>query len=207
MSLFWIETDLDYSRMGKEAERLRGEETVFLQVLRKQGALRRIWRRINDRGHYMLWALEDSLQVDRTLEAMPTYHYAQRFDVVALNPHRLFGQFAQPRASSGRARGQLYHVRLEIDRARLGPERPAELVEHAERNARRHIDDGHVVGIWRRPHGSGAYMMWDCPDNATLFQELATLPLKGYFSEVSAVPVVPDPQFEDLAGWTRGAIE
>jgi muconolactone delta-isomerase len=199
--LFWVGTELDFGRMGADAPRLWQAQEAHLRALRDEGVLMRIWQRANGRGHLMLWNALDGLDVDRRVEALPTFHHAMRLEVDALNPHRLFGQFSQPRRASGRARGELYFVRLLIDRARLGPDRPAELIEVAERNARRHVDDGQVIGIWRLPHGSGAHIVWQCSGTAELHHELSTLPLKGAFSEVSAMPIVPEPALADLAGW------
>jgi muconolactone delta-isomerase len=197
--LFLVDTELDFSRVAADA---LAAEQGWLARLRGDGVLLRAWQKINGRGAYLLWDCAAPQEVDARIEAWPGFHYAARIEVLPLLPHRIFGEFAARRAATGRATGALYLVRLEIDRARLGPERPEALVERAERTARRHVDEGTVVGIWRKLHGSGAVIAWQCADNAALHAELSRLPLKGYFAEVGAEPVVPLPGFEDLAGWT-----
>jgi muconolactone delta-isomerase len=92
-------------------------------------------------------------------------------------------------------------VKLAIDRARLESARSHELVERAEANALRHVDQGQVLGIWRQPHGNGAYICWHSADPAELHHELDTLPLKPYLRGVGVEPMLPLRGMEDLAGW------
>lgn len=198
--LYLVDTELDYSRV---TDAVLAAEREYLQVLRDEGVLMRAWQKVNGRGVLLLWDCAAPQEVDARIERWPAFPYAMRIGVVPLVPHRIFGQFAARRATTGRAGAALFLVRLEIDRARLGPERPEALVERAERTARRHVDDGTVIGIWRKLHGAGAVIAWECADNAALHAQLSTLPLKGYFSEVSAEPVLPLAGFEDLAGWAR----
>lgn len=200
--LFWIETDLDFSRMTDAAASLGAERAALSSLHAKRGLLR-TWRRINGRGFHAVVDFASPEALDDWLGAFPTYNVMQSIGVTALRAHRIFTEFAAWRETPGRAAGNLHLVRLAIERARLEAARSPALVERAEANARRHVDAGQVLGIWREPHGNGACVAWHSRDHDELFHELDTLPLKGYFRAVSAEPMLPYPGLEHLAGWQR----
>ncbi|MBL8383396.1 MAG: hypothetical protein JNM90_09990 [Burkholderiales bacterium] len=202
--LFWIETDLDFSRVPDAAASLADERAALAALHARRGLLR-VWRRINGRGVHAVVDFASPEALDDWLGAFPTYNAMQSIAVTALRAHRIFTAFAAWREAPGRAAGNLHLVRLAIDRARLEAARSPALVERAEANARRHVDDGQVLGIWREPHGSGAFIAWHSRDHDELFHELDTLPLKGYFRAVTAEPMLPLPGLEHLAGWQRAA--
>lgn len=200
--LAWIETDLDFSRIA-DAPALLARETGMLREWHAGNRLLRCWRRVNGRGWHAVVDFPAAEALDDAINALPTYGALQGLAIAPLVPHKRFGQFAQWRESPGLPSGQLYHVRLAIDRARLEPARTHDLLERAEANARRHIDEGQVVGIWREPHGNGACMAWCVRDTQELHHELDTLPLKGFMRSVHVEPLVPLAGLEELAGWTR----
>lgn len=201
--LFWIETDLDFSRLAGRANALLDAEQASWHTLHAGHRLLRIWRRISGRGVHALvdFAMPEAL--DDWLGALPTFNFMQAIGVTPLRAHKLFSQFATWRQTPGIISGNLHFVRLDIDRARLEAARTPDLVERAEANARRHIDHGQVVGIWRLPHGNGAHMAWASHNQAELFTELDTLPLKGYFRAVAVEPMMPMAGLEALAGWSQ----
>lgn len=200
--LAWIETDLDFSRIA-DAPALLARETDALLSWHAGRNLLRCWRRVNGRGWLGVVDFADAALLDDALNALPTFGALQGVAITPLVPHRRFGEFAAWRDVPGSAAGQLYHVRLAIDRARLEPARTHDLLERAEANARRHIDEGQVVGIWREPHGNGACMAWCVRDAQELHHELDALPLKGFMRGVHVEPVLPMAGLEALAGWTR----
>ena len=197
--LYWIDTDIDFSRVGADA--LAAESARFIELHGRRGLLR-IWRKINGRGVHAVTDFATPVALDDWLGALPTFNAMQAIEVTALRPHKVFGAFGAWRGRSGVATGNVHFVRLAIDRARLESARAPALTSVAEANARRHVDHGQVVGIWRLPHGNGAHIAWHSRDHAELFHELETLPLKAYFRAVSAEPMLPFPGLEHLAGWT-----
>jgi len=200
--LFWIESDLDFSRLPDPATALR-EEAAALREWHASRRLLRCWRRVNGRGLHAVLEFASAEALDDAINGLPTYRALQGLNITALAPHRRFPQFSQWLAEPGLAHAPLYHVRLEIDRARLQPALTPELMERAEGNAHRHIAEGQVVGIWRHPHGNAASMAWCVRDNAELHRELATLPIGPWLRGIHAEPMVPHPELPELAGWTR----
>jgi muconolactone delta-isomerase len=201
--LYWIATDRDDARLAAFSGEPLRDEIDALERLHRARDLLRVWRRINGRGVFAVVDCAGPEALDDWLTALPTYDAMHRIDIIALRAHKLFGEFAHWRETPGTGDGMLHHVRLSIDRAALSGARSPELIERAEANARRHIEGGQVIGIWREPHGAGACMAWQSRDHAELFHELDTLPAQPYLRAVDVEPMLPVPGLEHLAGWRR----
>lgn len=204
--LYWIETDIDFSRLvgsggqGEAAAVLQEETGAWRDLHARQGLLR-IWRRINGRGVHAVVDFMSPQALDDWLGTLPTWAAMQGIDITPMREHKIFDQFARWREAPGAASGQLHLVRLEIDRARLEAARDPGLIVRAEANARRHVDQGQVLGIWRLLHGNGARITWHSADHGELHHELDTLPAKPWLRAVHVEPMVALAGLEHLAGW------
>ncbi len=201
--LYLIDTDLDFVSFGERREAVLAAEDAQLREDHAAGRLLRIWTKGNARGTLSLWDLPEHKAVDRLLAARPLYWHWSRIDIVPLVPHLLFPQYSvrhdPPRTVP--ARGQLYRLQLEIDRAKAGPAVFEKRLESAEHGAGANVRSGLTVGIWRRLHGSGAVLVWDAPSHKAVHDVCAALPLLPYMREVKLDPLVPHPALPELASW------
>lgn len=100
----------------------------------------------------------------------------------------------------------LYHLDVDLDYGRLGPERDRVLPVEWERT--RELRAKSVILIaYRKASAQGVIEIWDCPSHDAVREHLMSMPLYPYFTEVRLTPLVALPAFagEDPAARSNPA--
>lgn len=87
-----------------------------------------------------------------------------------------------------------YHLDVDLDYARLGPDRDRVLPVEWERT-RELRAKGVILIAYRKASAQGVIEIWDCPSHDAVREHLTGMPLYPYFTEVRLTPLVALPAF------------
>lgn len=88
----------------------------------------------------------------------------------------------------------LYHLDVDLDYGRLGPDRDRVLPVEWERT-RELRAKGVILIAYRKASAQGVIEIWDCPSHDAVREHLTSMPLYPYFTEVRLTPLVALPAF------------
>jgi muconolactone D-isomerase len=92
----------------------------------------------------------------------------------------------------------LFLIDVDIDYARLGPDRDRMLREEWKRSKEMY-EGGIMLRIWRKANAMGAIAVWDVPDHESLRENITKMPLYPYFTDIRVTPLLPHPRFPQFA--------
>jgi len=88
----------------------------------------------------------------------------------------------------------LYHLDVDLDYRRLGPDRDRVLPVEWDRT-RELRAKGVILIAYRKASAQGVIEVWDCPSHDAVREHLMSMPLYPYFTQVRLTPLIALPAF------------
>jgi muconolactone delta-isomerase len=99
----------------------------------------------------------------------------------------------------------LYHLDVDLDYGRLGPDRDRVLPVEWKRT-RELRATGIILIAYRKASAQGVIEIWDCPSHDAVRDHLTSMPLYPYFTDVRLTPLVALPASSTPTSTTAGSV-
>lgn len=89
----------------------------------------------------------------------------------------------------------IYLIEVKIDYNQIDQEEMPAILEAEWKISDELHSSGRMLGIWRKANAKGVVAIWNMPDHDAVSDQIRSMPLYPYFSEVAVTPLVAHPRF------------